>query len=111
MLSKKTLRLILGDQLNINHSWFKTVDDNITYLIMEIRTETDYAKHHIQKIVGFFTAMRSFASELERKKHKVIYIKLDDKSNLQSFDKNISDLIFKEKYNEFHYQYLSLIHI
>ncbi|MBL7921882.1 MAG: cryptochrome/photolyase family protein [Bacteroidia bacterium] len=105
MLSKKTLRLILGDQLNINHSWFKTVDDNITYLIMEIRTETDYAKHHVQKTVGFFAAMRSFASELERKKHKVIYIKLDDKSNLQSFDKNISDLIFKEKYNEFHYQY------
>lgn len=28
---QKSLRLILGDQLNINHSWFKKVDDSITY--------------------------------------------------------------------------------
>lgn len=46
---QKTLRLILGDQLNINHSWFKTVDEQVTYVMIEIRTETDYAQHHIQK--------------------------------------------------------------
>jgi deoxyribodipyrimidine photolyase-related protein len=40
---KKTVRLILGDQLNSNHSWYETVDDSITYVLMEIRTETDYA--------------------------------------------------------------------
>ena len=57
----KTLRLILGDQLNSNHSWFNTIDDNITYVMMEIRTETDYASHHIQKVVGFFASMHSFA--------------------------------------------------
>ena len=60
MENKNILRLILGDQLNINHSWFKTVDDAVTYVIMEVRTETDYAHHHIQKIVGFFSAMRAF---------------------------------------------------
>ena len=27
-IKNKTLRLILGDQLNINHSWFETVDDD-----------------------------------------------------------------------------------
>ena len=48
----KTLRLILGDQLNSKHSWFITVDESVTYVMMEIRSETDYAAHHIQKIVG-----------------------------------------------------------
>jgi deoxyribodipyrimidine photolyase-related protein len=33
---KKTLRLILGDQLNSKHSWFKTVDESVTYVMMEI---------------------------------------------------------------------------
>ena len=53
MKINKTLRLILGDQLNSNHSWFKALDKNVTYVLMEIRTETDYASHHIQKVVGF----------------------------------------------------------
>lgn len=48
-MEMKTLRLILGDQLNSNHWWFETKDDSVTYLLMEIRTETDYATHHIQK--------------------------------------------------------------
>ena len=56
----KTLRLILGDQLNSNHSWFKTVDDSVTYVMMEVRSETDYAHHHIQKVVGIFAAMQDF---------------------------------------------------
>ena len=41
---KKTLRLILGDQLNNNHSWFNSVDDSVTYVMMEIRSETDYVQ-------------------------------------------------------------------
>ena len=88
----KTLRLILGDQLNSNHSWYKTIDDSVTYVMMEIRTETDYASHHIQKVVGFFAAMQSFYNELISKKHSVIYISINDEDNLQSFDKNILDL-------------------
>ena len=58
---QKTIRLILGDQLNSNHSWYQNVDDSVTYVMMEIRSETDYATHHIQKIVGFFSAMQNFA--------------------------------------------------
>ena len=66
---KKTLRLILGDQLNSNHSWFKSVDDSVTYVMMEIRTETDYAQHHIQKVVGIFAAMQNFANQLKSNKN------------------------------------------
>ena len=100
----KTLRLILGDQLNINHSWFQTSDDSITYVLMEIRSETDYAKHHIQKIVGFFSAMQEFAKELELKNHQVIYFHLNGENNLQSFDKNIQYLIEKDRFTHFEYQ-------
>ena len=105
MKSKKTLRLILGDQLNSQHSWFNKSDNNITYVMMELRSETDYATHHIQKVTGFFAAMRSFARELKEKNHKVIYIQLTDKSNQQQFDKNIQDLIKANKFEHFEYQW------
>ena len=101
----KILRLVLGDQLNSHHSWFKTVDDSVTYVMMEIRTETDYATHHIQKVVGFFSAMQEFASELQLQKHQVIYLHLNDTNNLQSFEKNIPFLIEKEAFTHFEYQF------
>ena len=101
----KILRLVLGDQLNSHHSWFKTVDDSVTYVMMEIRTETDYATHHIQKVVGFFSAMQEFATELQLQKHQVIYLHLNDANNLQSFEKNIHFLIEKEAFTHFEYQF------
>ena len=100
----KKLRLILGDQLNIDHSWFKKVDDSVTYVMMEIRSETDYAQHHIQKVIGIFAAMQEFANDLRKKKHKVLTIKLNDNNNLQSFDKNCDLLILKYNFTNFEYQ-------
>ena len=100
----KTLRLILGDQLNISHSWFKAVDENVTYVLMEIRTETDYVQHHIQKVIGIFAAMQAFTAELRLQKHNVIYIKLNDENNLQSFDKNCDLVILKNNFTHFEYQ-------
>jgi deoxyribodipyrimidine photolyase-related protein len=100
----KTLRLLLGDQLNLNHSWFKEIDGTVTYVLMEIRTETDYAQHHIQKVVGFFAAMRQFAHELKQKGHQVIYIHLNDADNLQSFEKNCTALIATHSITHFAYQ-------
>jgi deoxyribodipyrimidine photolyase-related protein len=101
----KTLRLILGDQLNSNHSWFSEVDSSVVYVMMEVRTETDYTKHHIQKVVGFFSAMRSFAESLKLAKHNVIYIGINDGNNLQSFDKNIETIISKHQITTFEYQF------
>ena len=100
----KTLRLILGDQLNSNHSWFKTIDDSVTYVMMEIRSETDYAHHHIQKVVGIFAAMQEFKNDLLSKNHNVIYIYLNDNDNLESFEKNIQNLILKQNFTHFEYQ-------
>ena len=101
---KKTLRLILGDQLNSNHSWFQIIDNSVTYVMMEIRTETDYATHHIQKIVAFFSAMQAFSSNLKSENHQVIYFNLNDDNNLQSFEKNIEFLISKHDFTHFEYQ-------
>lgn len=100
----KTLRLILGDQLNSAHSWFSLVRPEVTYVMMEVRTETDYAKHHIQKIVGFFAAMRHFAQELKAAGHTVIYMKLEDPENKQSFAKNCCELITTLRIERFEYQ-------
>jgi deoxyribodipyrimidine photolyase-related protein len=101
---KKTLRLILGDQLNQQHFWFKQADSNVYYVMMEMRQETDYVWHHIQKIIAFFVAMRTFADELRTQRHEVIYLKLDDKNNTQSLTKNLENLIQKLDIQQFEYQ-------
>ena len=46
------VRLILGDQLNAEHTWFEEVNDNVQGVMFEMRQETDYVKHHIQKVVA-----------------------------------------------------------
>ncbi|RYE16715.1 MAG: cryptochrome/photolyase family protein, partial [Sphingobacteriaceae bacterium] len=56
----KTLRFILGDQLNSTHSWFQQTEPETVYVLMEMMQEQTYVKHHIQKILAFFGAMRNF---------------------------------------------------
>ena len=99
----KKLRLILGDQLNHQHSWFQEVNENIVYCVFEMRQETDYTKHHIQKVVGFFLAMRNFAQELKQKGRKVIYYKINDANNLQNLIENLNQIIQQEKIESFEY--------
>jgi len=70
----KTLRLVLGDQLNSKHSWFAVPNSSVTYLMLEMRQETDYVTHHVQKVVGFFLSMRQFAKELQEQGHQFIYL-------------------------------------
>ena len=45
-------RLILGDQLNAGHSWYRERRDDVVYVMMEIRSETDYVRHHAQKVLA-----------------------------------------------------------
>jgi deoxyribodipyrimidine photolyase-related protein len=101
---KKTIRLILGDQLNQHHSWFSEVNEKVTYAVMEVRSETDYVQHHIQKVLSFFLAMRAFADDLKAQGHQVVYYNLDDQSNQQSFSLNIKTLIKSDGFERFEYQ-------
>jgi deoxyribodipyrimidine photolyase-related protein len=98
-----TLRLILCDQLNAQHSWFKQVRADVLYTLMEVRQETDVVKPHIQKVAGFFSAMRHFADDLVRMGHRVVYLRLDDPKNEQSFDANLNRLIREQRITRFEY--------
>ena len=100
----KTLRLILGDQLNSNHSWFSESDENVIYCLFEMRQETDYVKHHIKKVIGFFAAMRNFANELVKKNKTVVYLKINDENNTQNLTQNLLNLIQKNNITRFEYQ-------
>lgn len=100
----KILRLILGDQLNLQHSWFSKVAPDTLHILMEVRTETDYAWHHIQKICAFFAAMENFGELLSEKGFETLYLKLDDAENKQNFSDNLKHLIEKFGIEEFQYQ-------
>jgi len=76
-----TVRLILGDQLNAQHSWFNRVDDQVLYVIAELHQENTYVTHHVQKICAFCAAMAQFAQELRAQGHQVLYLTLDDTFN------------------------------
>ena len=88
-----TLRLILGDQLNPLHSWFNEVDHRVLYVLMEVRSETDYVRHHAQKVLGIFAAMRDFARHLHSLGHRVRHVALDHPSNRHRITANLDALI------------------
>ena len=99
-----TLRLILGDQLNLKHSWFEKQNENTIYVLYELHQEADYVVHHIQKLVAFFSAMRAFASDLQNQGHQVLYFDINSNASKKSLEDNIKDLISKKDIGKFEYQ-------
>lgn len=101
----KTLRLVLGDQLNQHHSWWDDDPDSFEVLMCECLEETGYVTHHIQKVTAFFLAMRNFAEWLrEEKGITVHYLKLDDEENAQSLTGNVEALLKNGSYHSWAYQ-------
>lgn len=99
-----TLKLILGDQLNSQHSWFDKPQTDTVFLIMEIRQETDYVLHHAQKILAIFAGMRELARHLAERGHRVRYFAIDDHDNRQSLTENIDTVIRELDATTFKYQ-------
>ena len=99
-----TLRLVLGDQLNLKHSWFDKKDESTLYVLYELHQETNYVVHHIQKIVAFFSAMRAFASGLQNRGHQVLYFDININAAIKSLEKNIKELITEKGIEKFEYQ-------
>jgi deoxyribodipyrimidine photolyase-related protein len=99
-----TLRLLLGDQLNPEHSWFKHVDSEHLYTLIEMRQETDYVLHHAQKIISIFSGMRALAQRLEVQGHRVHYLRIGDPENTQTIEGNLKALIAKHRCIKFEYQ-------
>ena len=100
----QTLRLILGDQLNSAHSWYSETDSQVLYILAELRQETDYVHHHVQKICGFFAAMENFARKLDEEGHNVLYLTLDDTRQWQDLPAMIRDLVQRYQASYFDYQ-------
>jgi len=86
----QSIRLILGDQLNFQHSWFQDSKEEFLYVFMEIKPESEYVTHHIQKIAGIFLCMREFKKKLKGNGFKTKYFQINDSDNFQSFEKNLS---------------------
>ena len=100
----RVLRLVLGDQLNESHSWLRQTADDVLYVLMETRSETDYTRHHIQKVTGFFLAMRLFADRLRELGHEVHYFTLDDPENTHQFAGNCALLAQRHGCTSMEYQ-------
>lgn len=102
--STKRLRLILGDQLNAAHSWFKKKDAATVYLIAELMQEVEYARHHIQKVCAFFAAMKQFAYALAQGGHQVIYLTLDETAQYPTLTALLEVIIKKHGIETLEYQ-------
>ncbi|XOV89956.1 MAG: cryptochrome/photolyase family protein [Pseudomonadota bacterium] len=87
------IRLLLGDQLNHAHHWFDEVSDHRLYVLAELRQETDYTRHHVQKVCAFFLAMQRFATALEESGHHVLYLTLDETRDFHSLPELLDFLV------------------
>ena len=99
-----TLRLILGDQLNPEHSWFVKPRTDVVFALIEMRQETDYVLHHAQKVIAIFAGMRELARLLQERGHRVHYLSIDDPSNQQSLTANLDTLLARYACTHFEYQ-------
>ena len=100
----ETVRLILGDQLNSEHSWFQQVDDNVLFLIAELKQENTYVTHHIQKVCAFFSAMAQFAREKQSEGHHVLYLTLDDTQPFENLEQLLKHCVKEVGAVKFEYQ-------
>lgn len=76
------LRLVLGDQLSRNLSALAGADPaRDVVLMVESRAEATAWKHHKQKLVLVWSAMRQFADRLRADGLTVRYVTLDDPDN------------------------------
>ncbi|WP_407332501.1 cryptochrome/photolyase family protein [Enterovibrio sp. 27052020O] len=98
------LRLILGDQLNASHSWFREQDDDTLYIIAELHQEASYVPHHVQKVCAFFAAMSAFAQALQQAGHRVLHLTLDDTAPFSDLPALLTHLIEQHGVSAFEYQ-------
>jgi deoxyribodipyrimidine photolyase-related protein len=101
---EKTLRLVLGDQLNKMHSWYARKEEEVIYVLIELRSETDYVRHHLQKILFFFGAIEQFAQWLRSEGHQVVHLNLDHPLNKKTLGETIPLLLTTWNCSRFEYQ-------
>lgn len=101
-----TIRFIFGDQLNANHSWYKEQDQqHILYVVAELKQETNYVKHHIQKVAAFFAAMENFAKALDKVGLNCLHLTLDDTKDDSTLCELLTRLAKHYQCSTIEYQY------
>lgn len=80
----KNAVLILGDQLSFSLSSLAAAGPDAEIFMAEIADEASYVRHHKQKIVLVFSAMRHFAQTLEEQGRKVHYFTYGAHAGLQA---------------------------
>jgi len=100
----KRLRLILGDQLNAEHSWFAAPDPDILYVVAELHQEATYVRHHVQKVLAFFLAMEALAGQLKARGHRVLHLDLDDTAGFEGLPALLTHLLAQSGSESFEYQ-------
>ena len=94
----RALRLILGDQLTRGIASLKDLDPKIDVVLMtEVMEEASYVKHHKQKLVFLFAAMRAFAKELRSEGVTVDYVELDSAGNSGSLGGELKKAVTRHK--------------
>ena len=95
------LRLVLGDQLSRNIAALADADPATdVILIAEVMEEATYVRHHKQKIVFLFSAMRAFAERLREDGFRVRYTRLDDDQNAGSLFGEVKRAFGEEEVDE-----------
>lgn len=91
----------MGDQLNIGTNLFKGFNkDKDVVVIVESLEFARQHKHHKQKLIFQFAAMRHFASLLKKNKIKVHYVRLTDELSAKSFVEILKAVSVANKANE-----------
>lgn len=70
--------------------------------MMEVVEEATHVKHHKQKLVLIFSAMRHFAEELRAGGLNVDYVRLDDPANTGLFTGEVQRAIARLKLSAHH---------
>ncbi len=92
------MRLVLADQLTRDVAALKGLDPERDVVLMaEVMEEAAYVRHHKQKLVFLFAAMRNFAAELREEGIEVDYVELDAKGNSGSLGGELRRAVERRK--------------
>lgn len=93
-MTRKTLRLVLGDQLSRNLSALEDLDvSSDTVVMMEVHDEGRYVPHHPKKIAFLLSAMRHFADALRDDGINVHYVDLDSDESRGSLTETLTGVV------------------
>ena len=101
--STKRLIVILGDQLNLDSTALRDVNQELDVVWMaEVKHESQHVPSSKQRSVLFLSAMRHFAAEVKNKGWQLDYTELEAPNNSGTFSSELSKAIKKYAPQEIH---------